>query len=51
MAMIVTAPVSRAAITAASPTLPAPKTAIDELGRGFSSSSTAPAPVVIEQPT
>jgi hypothetical protein len=43
--MIVVAPASRAAITAQSPTEPAPKTATDEPGGTRRTSSTVPAPV------
>lgn len=48
-ATIVVAPVSRAAITAESPTAPAPNTTTEEPTGGRSALSTAPAPVPIPQ--
>src|SRR3569833_3152439 len=50
IATIVAAPQSRAAITAALPTLPAPITTIEAPGLTLSASITAPAPVMIPQP-
>ncbi len=44
-------PVTRAAITAASPTAPAPVTAIEEPAGGRSSFRTDPAPVFTPQPS
>ena len=49
--MIVVAPATRAAMIAARPTAPAPKTAIDEPARTLIAISTEPAPVWIPQPS
>ena len=49
--MIVVHPIAAAAITAESPTEPAPKIAIDAPACGFSALSTAPAPVEMPQPS
>src|SRR5260221_471354 len=50
-AMIVAAPATEAAITAASPTLPVPKTAMLDPAGAPSATSTDPAPVWIPQPS